>query len=101
MVATVTVRYFAGCPNWSDAVALVRAVLDDSGLEDMPIELEPVETPQDAERLGFIGSPTILVDGHDPFDPGDAPVGLACRVYRTSVGLRGIPSRADLERVLN
>lgn len=100
MVSTVTVRYFSGCPNWSDAVGLVRAVLDDAGLGDVPVELEAVETTEEAERLGFVGSPTLLVDGSDPFDPGGAPVGLACRVYLTSDGLRGVPSRVDLERVL-
>jgi hypothetical protein len=100
MVKTVTVRYFEGCPNWQDAVALVRSVLDAAGLAGVPIELELVETESDAERLGFIGSPTVLVDGRDPFDPGGAPVDLACRVYRTSEGLRGIPARGELEQAL-
>jgi hypothetical protein len=101
MVMTVTVRYFDGCPNWQDAVRLVRSVLDDAGLSSVHVGLEAVETVSDAQRLAFIGSPTILIDGRDPFDPGGAPVGLACRVYRTSEGLRGVPSRAEVERALS
>jgi hypothetical protein len=32
--------------------------------------LERLETSEDADRLHFIGSPTILVDGRDPFAEG-------------------------------
>lgn len=100
MVTTVTVRYFDGCPNWQDAVHLVRSVLDAAGLSRVPVGLEAVETASDAQRLAFIGSRTILIDSRDPFDPGGAPVGLAWRVYLTSAGLRGVPSRSDLESAL-
>lgn len=100
MVTTVTVRYFDGCPNWQDAVHLVRSVLDDAGLSSVPVRLELVETASDAQRLAFIGSPTILIDGRDPFDSGGAPVGLACRIYPTSEGLRGVPSPSDLASAL-
>jgi hypothetical protein len=54
--------------------------------------LERVETAEDAERLRFIGSPTILVDGRDPFAGVAAPFGLTCRVYRTPEGLAGSPT---------
>lgn len=100
MVTTVTVRYFDGCPNWPEAVQLVRSVLDDAGMSSVPVGLEAVETESDAQRLAFLGSPTILIDGRDPFDPGGATVGLACRVYPTSAGLRGVPSRSDLKSAL-
>ena len=46
-----------------------------------------VETEDDAERLGFCGSPTIRVDGVDPVPPpADEPTGLTCRVYRLADG---------------
>lgn len=47
-------------------------------------------------RLGFSGSPTILVDGQDPFADQDAPIGLACRLYATEEGLQGAPTIAQL-----
>ena len=40
-----------------------------------------------AGRRGFVRSPTILIDGVDPFGvPGQSPV-VACRVYVTPAGL--------------
>jgi hypothetical protein len=53
-----------------------------------------------AVRLGFRGSPTLLIDGHDPFASERDSVGLACRVYRTSEGKDGAPSVEDLRAAL-
>ncbi len=38
-----------------------------------------VSTPEEAEAAQFRGSPTVLVDGRDPFSDPEAPVGLAIR----------------------
>ena len=40
------------------------------GMASVEPILERVETAEDAERLRFVGSPTILVDGRDPFAGG-------------------------------
>jgi len=64
------------------------------------LETQMIETVQEAQEYGFKGSPTILVDGTDPFDDGTGQVGLACRLYMTESGLRGHPSRAQLEALL-
>lgn len=60
------------------------------------IMLEQVETVEEAERLGFRGSPTILIDGVDPFAVGDESPGIFCRVYQTETGPDGSPSVAQL-----
>lgn len=96
----VILRYFDGCPNWQTMDARLRAALDATGHTDVSVDHQKVETPQDAERLGFVGSPTVLVDGRDPFLTPGAQVGLACRIYRTPEGLRGSPSVAQLQEVL-
>ena len=57
-------------------------------------------TPEEAEAVRFRGSPTILVNGQDPFADPDAPVGLSCRVYRTDAGLAGAPTVEQLLTVL-
>ena len=62
--------------------------------------LVEVTTPEDAERLRFRGSPTVLVDGTDPFAQESDPVGLSCRVFRTPDGLRRAPTVAQLIEVL-
>jgi hypothetical protein len=55
----VTIRYFDGCPNWHTAYDRLRDVLREEGMTDVEPILERVETPEDAEQLRFIGSPTI------------------------------------------
>jgi hypothetical protein len=94
----ITLRYFDGCPNWRVAEERLRAALADLGEAGFRLVRERVETPEDAERLSFRGSPTVLIDGRDPFPGGE--VGLSCRVYRTEAGAEGAPSVEQLRRAL-
>lgn len=96
----VVLRFFAGCPNWETADRRLREALDRTGHTHVRIDHQRVDTPDDADRLGFIGSPTVLIDGTDPFAEQGAPVGLACRVYRTPEGLAGAPTVEQLAEVL-
>ncbi len=92
----VTLQYFNGCPNWRIADDRLRELVDASTV----IEYRLVESQEDAEHLGFRGSPTILVDGVDPFAKSDEPVGLACRIYQTAEGREGTPSMDQLRKAL-
>ena len=96
----LTLLYSAGCPNWTEADRRVREALGVLGLPESAVTRQAVETPEDADRLGFRGSPTLLVDGRDPFAEASAPVGLTCRVYRTPDGLAGAPTLEQLLGVL-
>ena len=96
----LVIRYFDGCPNWKVARKRLDQALRATDRGTHTVELELVQTEEDADRLSFRGSPTILIDGRDPFSPEDAPVGLSCRVYLTEDGLEGAPSVAQLRRVL-
>lgn len=78
-VMRVTLLYFDGCPNWELARDRVTEALASAG-SCADLELTRVETLEEAEALGFSGSPTILVDGEDPF-PHSAEVAIACRLY--------------------
>lgn len=93
-------RFFDGCPNWQTTEGRLREALDRTGHADVRVDHEQVDTSEDAERLGFIGSPTVLVDGSDPFAQPGAPVGLACRVYITPEGVAGSPTVDQLAEVL-
>ncbi len=95
----VALLYFDGCPNWVEAQQRLTEALTAVGAESA-YRLVPVTPVVDAERLGFRGSPTVLVDGRDPCAESDAPVGLSCRVYRTPDGLRGAPTVEQLVAVL-
>ena len=98
-VVNVEIRYFDGCPNWRIVAALVRRLLAETQTE-ADVRLMPVETPGDAERLAFRGSPTVLLNGTDPWENPDTPVGLSCRVYRTELGYAGSPSESQLREAI-
>ncbi|MBA3621244.1 MAG: thioredoxin family protein [Euzebyales bacterium] len=93
----VTLLYFEGCPNWKVADERVSALSDELGLA---VERRLIETPEEAEAVGFRGSPTILVDGRDPFATGDESAGLACRIYQTPEGPQGAPTAEQLRVAL-
>lgn len=95
----VELLWFAGCPNWQETEDRLRHALALAG-SDADVVLVEVTTAQDAERLRFRGSPTVLVDGRDPFADEAAPVGLSCRVFMTPDGLRGAPTVDQLVAVL-
>ncbi len=95
----VQLLYFDGCPNYLKTITLLREALSAGGSSD-EIELVNVDTPEAAERWQFRGSPTILIDGKDPFLDRDAPVGLSCRIYLTPDGLAGSPTAPQLQTAL-
>jgi hypothetical protein len=70
------------------------------------VAVESVEVLRDdqAEALGFSGSPTYLAAGRDLFPaegPGHAPRADACRAYSRSGGRVGpLPEVADLAEAL-
>ncbi|MDH3724999.1 MAG: thioredoxin family protein [Thermoleophilia bacterium] len=94
----VTLLYFDDCPNGKVADERLRALADE--LPDLRLRRRLVETPEEAERVGFHGSPSIHIDGVDAFADADASVGLSCRVYSTPVGPAGSPTIAQLREVL-
>jgi hypothetical protein len=97
----VELLYFDDCPNWRFAEALVNKALRLVNRSDVSVVRRRVETEEQAVQLGFVGSPTVLVDGRDPFSTGGQPVGLVCRVFSGSEGLKGAPSLDQLVEVLS
>lgn len=95
----ITLQYFDGCPNW--VVADERLRLLAAERPDITLRYQLIDTAEEAERTGFHGSPTILVDGVDAFDDATAPVGLACRRYITYDGPAGAPSMAQLRDTIS
>lgn len=90
----IVLLYFDGCPNWM--VADERLAVIAAERPDVSVTRRLVETVEEAERVGFHGSPSILVDGVDVFADAGAGVGLSCRVYRTPEGLAGAPTLEQL-----
>ena len=95
----VRLLYFDDCPNWRVADARLKAALVGMGADPDTVIYEQVTTIEQAEALGFRGSPTILVDGTDPFADPEAPAGLTCRIYRTATGAQPAPTVEQLRAV--
>ena len=76
---------------------LLRSALDSAGHPEVLIGVQLIDSEESADRWGFAGSPTILVDGIDPFPSDAGSRSLACRLYLTPDGLAGHPTRGQLE----
>jgi hypothetical protein len=95
----VELLFFDGCPHWAVAEERLIHAMRRVGRAE-PVHRVKIDSLEDAERAGFSGSPTILVDGRDPFADAHSPAGLACRVYVTEHGLAGSPTVEQLMEVL-
>lgn len=96
----VTLLFFDDCPNWRVVDDRVRVLA--SEFVDVVVTHHRVDTPEEAERVGFRGSPSILIDGVDPFAVSSDPVGgLSCRVFASPDGPAGSPSLDQLRQALS
>ena len=84
----VEILSFAGCPNHLGAIELVERVSGEVGL-DPEIRVLDVPDQEAAQRLRFLGSPTIRVGGRDvdPRAEERSDYALSCRVFRTETGI--------------
>lgn len=97
----ITFLYYEDCPSHDVALERLRAVMAEEGIDAEP-EIIRVETDEQAQRLKFIGSPTIRVDGRD-IDPPlpEARYALTCRAYRLENGrISPLPSPDMIRRGL-
>ncbi len=94
----ITLLYFEDCPNWKVADERLSAIAAERS--DIRVTRHLVETLAEAERTGFRGSPSILVNGVDVFDEPGSAVGLSCRRYSTPDGYQGAPTLEQLRAVL-
>lgn len=96
----ITVLMVPDCPN----APVVRERLARAlGGRSAQVALVEVDGEEQAARLGMTGSPTVLIDGADPFAVPDAAAAasVSCRLYRHLDGTTdGAPSVADLQRAL-
>ena len=97
----VEILSFAGCPNHGPARKTVERILQELGLA---AEIREVDVPdsETAERLRFLGSPTLRVDGRDVELGADERSDdvFGCRIFRTREGLRGQPDEGWIRAAL-
>jgi len=97
----VEILYFDGCPNHHPAIALVERVSRELGL-DPELELVNVPDQEAAQRLRFLGSPTVRVGGRDvgPRTAERDDYALSCRLFRTAAGISGQPDEEWVREAL-
>jgi hypothetical protein len=94
----LTVLAVPDCPNLGLMMDRLREALPDM-VGGAVVHLVNDETQ--AAALGMCGSPTLLVDGVDPFRSADALPSMSCRLYRMpDGGLSGAPSVEQLQAAL-
>ncbi len=88
----VEVLYFSGCPNHAPAVERVREVLEQEGTSAEVVQVE-IKDSVIARSVGFLGSPTIRIDGQDvePEARGAWAFGMSCRTYSAGGMRTGVP----------
>jgi hypothetical protein len=98
--------WWEGCPSTERALIELREALADVGLPD-EVQLREIRTDDEAEAVGFTGSPTIVIDGVELMarlgrGAGDEPAGLNCRVYvRRDGRVSPTPDPQDLRDALS
>ena len=92
----IEVLHIVDCPSWIAVGDRLRESLNATGFGATTIEYRILETAEDAARVPFAGSPTILHNGNDMFPGGETTADLACRVYATRAGLAGLPTTEQL-----
>jgi hypothetical protein len=85
-VPDVELLWWEGCPSTEEAVQELRVVLSGLGLDEVEVRMREISSDEDADQAGFIGSPTVLVDGADVAPQPGEPAGLSCRVYHRRDG---------------
>jgi hypothetical protein len=94
--ARLQVLQVPGCPHAAVLVSRLRLLT-----RGRPrVETRLIHDQAEAQARGMTGSPTMLIDGTDPF-PAAGPPGLSCRLYPDETGsLYGSPSLTQLRTAL-
>jgi len=93
----IEILYFAGCSNRHPAVDRVRKIL---GQETAAADLVEVEIKDAAmaQVMGFLGSPSIRIDGCDvePAARSSHAFAMGCRIYAGQNGFTGVPPEESI-----
>jgi hypothetical protein len=96
----LTVLAVPDCPNVKLLEQRLTLVLGHR--RDVTVSRQVVGDEDQATRRGMHGSPTILVDGIDPFAAPGQPASVSCRLYRHGHGQPdGAPSVRHLRRAIS
>ncbi|MGA9118245.1 MAG: DUF2703 domain-containing protein [Bacteroidota bacterium] len=92
----VRLFYFEGCPNVEATFDLLRECLADEKVTGPIVRTRILDEAQAAEH-GFLGSPSIQINGEDIESArrDDKPF-FGCRIYDSASTTPGVPSRQTI-----
>jgi hypothetical protein len=90
------VLHVEACPGLAPMLERLAEVTD------LPVTTRLIASDDEAAQVGMSGSPTLLIDGVDPFTAvGQCDAGLSCRLYRDEDDrITPAPSVAQLRNAL-
>jgi hypothetical protein len=94
----LTILAVPECPNAPLLLEHLTQAL--AGRPATEITWREVTDEEQAEHLGMHGSPTLLINGIDPFAVPGQPASLSCRLYRDRGTVCGTPSTGQLRDAL-
>jgi hypothetical protein len=95
----LTLLTVPACPNAAAFQERLAAAL--AAHPGAVVHRRVVTDEREAAQAGMHGSPTLLIDGVDPFAGPDEAPSLSCRLYRDAAGRTGrAPSVESLRQAL-
>ncbi len=89
------VLHVPDCPNLPPLLERLSEVTE------LPVRSRMINSDTAAAEHGMAGSPTLLINGVDPFTQPGAECGVSCRLYRDEAGrLVPIPSADQLRAAI-
>lgn len=83
MSPTLDVLHVPDCPNLAPLLKRLREATD------LPVTTREISSAAAAAAAGMTGSPTLLINGRDPFPAPtlqNSDSGVSCRIYRDEHG---------------
>jgi hypothetical protein len=80
----LVILHVPACPNAAVLESRLAPIL--ASRPDLHITRTVITTEEQARRQGMAGSPTLLLDGSDPFARPGQQLSLSCRLYLSDDG---------------
>lgn len=89
------------CPNRESILRNIDAAIEAFDLHDVHVTERCIETAEEARVSGMNGSPTLLIDGVDPFAERESEPSLSCRLFLDDDRFVPVPTTAQLGHALS
>jgi hypothetical protein len=90
----IELLYFNSCPSYKQALANIKAALKAKNLQ-AELKLINVESEEQAEKVGFQGSPSVRINGKD-LEGRDEGFSFSCRLYYVNGKPTVAPSKEEI-----